>query len=1341
MKFKTLFNQNSLLIFYFCLIGWSAKSQSLQFSNDAHITLENSTELQLSNFTLEAWIKIEGNGTATSTGSGGAGNIIPIITKGRAEAENVAADVNFFLGYHPNTNQLIADFEDANSVNHPVISNSVLGNDWTHVAATYQISTGLWNLYINGVLDKTLDLGDNYMPQMESLVAPAIGTSLNSNNAPAGFFVGKMDEIRIWNIARTTTEITDNFNKEIATETGLAGRWSLNEGNGTIVNNSLNASPDGTIVGSATWSNDVPDLENISSNTNSLFFSQFKYASLENDISLNLTDFTLEAWIHIESEGGATSTGSGGIGDIIPIISKGRAEAENAAADVNFFLGYQTSTKKLVADFEDQNSQNHPAFGNHILEDACWTHVAATYESATGTWKLFVNGQLDQTTSLSGSFFPQKDSQVKVGIGTSYNTLGERSGFFKGNIDEPRIWNITRTEAEIAADFNAEIGFAGGLVGHWGFNEGTGNVINNSVIGGINGTAGGTIAWDIGYSICLPPTGPNNAPDLPHSRSPENFNQVYSTNGSVNLCATADDIDGDNLRVRFYGRKKHDNTFTENQNSKSIRTTTNTFIKVADSPSLQLTDFTLEAWIKIEGNGKVTSTGSGGIGDIVPIISKGRAEAEYPAADVNYFLGYQKSTNQLVADFEDLSSTNHPVFSKSTLSGDWTHVAASYEVATSTWKLYINGNLDQVTKLDGSFTPQSGSQANIGFGSALNSSDEAVGFLKGRIDEVRIWNIARTEEAINGNFNQELENGNGLVGRWKIEETNNNTIANSITGSPDGLIIGIPAWRTGFPTLTTNPDPNKKFSIIWLPDTQRYVEEPIVPGTGTPDIFVSQTDWIAANREANNIVYVGHLGDCVENGDDYPVEWDRASDAVYRLEDPTITGLIEGIPYGVSVGNHDQSPWRDPNGTTIGYNEKFGIDHFWQKPYYGGHYGVNNDNHYQLFNASGVDFLVISFEFDDTQGLIAPGGALDWAENLFQIYPDRRVIVMSHSVLDDDSQFSLPGVRIYDRLKKYSNFFLLIGGHFNGLDGEARRSDVFEGNTVHTILNNYQAREHGGNGRLRIFEFHPALNKIGVKTYSPYTDTFEEDESSEFELSVDLNNFTLIKELVDVPAGASVCGDWFNLEINQNYEWYVEVFDGEDITTSPIWNFSPSSIPVFNIVNLSDQLNLEAFRYTKEVRLNWKTLSEFNNSGFAIESSNDKNNWETIGWIEGNGILQISQNFEFIDTRSLRGEGKIYYRLKQISFDETFKYSNVASVLFDGMQIFPNPAISTISITGVDLDAVELVTIYNQSGTKVLENSFGNGTFDVSKFTHGIYSLEVKIGKRKVRKKFIIVEE
>src|SRR5664279_3513380 len=95
------------------------------------------------------------------------------------------------------------------------------------------------------------------------------------------------------------------------------------------------------------------------------------------------------------------------------------------------------------------------------------------------------------------------------------------------------------------------------------------------------------------------------------------------------------------------------------------------------------------------------------------------------------------------------------------------------------------------------------------------------------------------------------------------------------------ILLSVSAWAA----------PEKDFTVVALPDTQFYSEK-------YPTIWAAQTDWIVANRKNLNIVYVAHLGDITQNGDAKPEEWAIASDALYRLENPTTTGLPEGIPYG-----------------------------------------------------------------------------------------------------------------------------------------------------------------------------------------------------------------------------------------------------------------------------------------------------------------------------------------------------------------------------------------------------------------------------------------------------------
>jgi hypothetical protein len=93
-----------------------------------------------------------------------------------------------------------------------------------------------------------------------------LGTALQASGLPGastygpGYFVGSMDEARIWNYARTATEITASINSQIVTgQTGLIGRWGLNEGSGAAVHSNAGAFVDGTVMGSGySWITSAP---------------------------------------------------------------------------------------------------------------------------------------------------------------------------------------------------------------------------------------------------------------------------------------------------------------------------------------------------------------------------------------------------------------------------------------------------------------------------------------------------------------------------------------------------------------------------------------------------------------------------------------------------------------------------------------------------------------------------------------------------------------------------------------------------------------------------------------------------------------------------------------------------------------------------------------------------------------------------------------------------------------------------------------------------------------------------------------------------------------------------
>ena len=95
-------------------------------------------------------------------------------------------------------------------------------------------------------------------------------------------------------------------------------------------------------------------------------------------------------------------------------------------------------------------------------------------------------------------------------IGTSRETDNALDGFFAGTIDEVRIWNAARSQAQIQGSMNTEMTSpTANLVGRWGLDEGTGSAIADSSGNAVNGTTIASPAWVDGFNVAPPVGGAN----------------------------------------------------------------------------------------------------------------------------------------------------------------------------------------------------------------------------------------------------------------------------------------------------------------------------------------------------------------------------------------------------------------------------------------------------------------------------------------------------------------------------------------------------------------------------------------------------------------------------------------------------------------------------------------------------------------------------------------------------------------------------------------------------------------------------------------------------------------
>jgi len=115
--------------------------------------------------------------------------------------------------------------------------------------------------------------------------------------------------------------------------------------------------------------------------------------------------------------------------------------------------------------------------GTTQIANGMWHHVAVTYEHlATTKVKLYIDG----VQELAGNFTVSVNTDTTNAI-----QLGRRNdgvNYYQGEMDEVRIWNVTRTATQILADMNIEFcSPQNGLVTYYQLNDGIPNGANSSV--------------------------------------------------------------------------------------------------------------------------------------------------------------------------------------------------------------------------------------------------------------------------------------------------------------------------------------------------------------------------------------------------------------------------------------------------------------------------------------------------------------------------------------------------------------------------------------------------------------------------------------------------------------------------------------------------------------------------------------------------------------------------------------------------------------------------------------------------------------------------------------------
>ena len=409
---------------------------STGYGSTANINLNNTS------FTLEFWAD-----------RNAASSLEDVI--GQAPA-TPASTTGLSIGFDNNNNFVVTS--GGTSLSFPA------GEDtsWHHWAVTFDAATGTRSIYRDGILEAS------------DTAAPIEGasTTLLIGKSGSTYFGGGVDEVRVWDVARTASQIEANLALTTpTTSTGLLADWSFSEDQGTTAADSSGNGNTLMLSGGVTWGPTTiagttqqpqgPTTPQLG--TGLALDGTDAYASASG-IDLNNTSFTVEFWAkqndtgrleYVINQGDPASAGGLQIG----------FDASN-----NFFVSFGGST--LTTPTNDNN----------------WHEWAVTFDLATGQRIIYRDGVPAASDTASPIAITGSIPAFLIGKSGSL--------YFDGDVDEVRVWTVVRTQTDIQNNMDSSsVDTTIGLLADWNFNDGSGTMAGDSSGNQYVATISGGATW------------------------------------------------------------------------------------------------------------------------------------------------------------------------------------------------------------------------------------------------------------------------------------------------------------------------------------------------------------------------------------------------------------------------------------------------------------------------------------------------------------------------------------------------------------------------------------------------------------------------------------------------------------------------------------------------------------------------------------------------------------------------------------------------------------------------------------------------------------------------------
>ncbi|UXX79317.1 Ig-like domain-containing protein [Reichenbachiella carrageenanivorans] len=417
-----------LIVFLFGSGKLDAQNQSLDLSSISN-SVDVTYDLNLSEFTIESWVYF--NDLSLDQGHS-------IFAK---TSTNLPAPIDVYALTTSGTGPISVLMGNNSVVASGNSTTNLVSGQWYHVAVSYNGSQA--TLYIDGVFEANVSIGSASLGNIGTI---QIGDRADlATNANALY-----DDFRIWNVARTASQITNYKDRELfGTEPGLEVYLPMS---GDLIDlaggdhNGIDNASDG-------FSLTAPSL--LPAQNNGLDFSGVN-EYIEIPMTFGAT-YTMQAWIKPASIGAEQT-----------VIEYSKSSARS---DHSNKLGINPSGQfyHYVA-----QSAAMTITGSTVITPGTWYHVAITASNGT-PMRLYVNGVEEAASANIGTLWSAGDILI---VGNHNITQQD----FGGVIDEMAVFSTVRSQGEIALD--AEVGAPIGdpsLRAYYKFDQGEANGTNTGL--------------------------------------------------------------------------------------------------------------------------------------------------------------------------------------------------------------------------------------------------------------------------------------------------------------------------------------------------------------------------------------------------------------------------------------------------------------------------------------------------------------------------------------------------------------------------------------------------------------------------------------------------------------------------------------------------------------------------------------------------------------------------------------------------------------------------------------------------------------------------------------------